>query len=93
MIVDENGDAKQQSVKEVGSDGKTSIVSGIATGTKLVSNGQLGVAAGQQVVTSDPSQSPGASPSPGESPSPGASPAPGASPHHRRRPQQQQQQP
>jgi hypothetical protein len=92
MIVDENGDAKQQSVKELGSDGKTSIVTGIANGTKLVSNGQLGVAAGQQVVNNDPSQSPGASPSPGESPSPGASPAPGASPHHRRRPQQQQTQ-
>jgi HlyD family secretion protein len=70
MIVDENGDAKQQSVKEVGSDGKTSIVTGIANGTKLVANGQLGVAAGQQVVNNNPSGSPGASPSPGPSKQP-----------------------
>ena len=59
MVVDANGDAKQQSVKELGSDGKTSIVTGIANGTELVSNGQLGIAAGQQVVKNDPSASPG----------------------------------
>jgi multidrug efflux pump subunit AcrA (membrane-fusion protein) len=59
MIVDANGDAKQQTVTELGSDGKTSIVTGIANGTRIVANGQLGIAAGQQVV---PSASPGASP-------------------------------
>ncbi|HTV91458.1 MAG TPA: efflux RND transporter periplasmic adaptor subunit [Verrucomicrobiae bacterium] len=64
MIVDANGDAKQQSVKELGSDGKTSIVTGIPNGTKLVSNGQLGIAAGQQVVNNDPSASPGPSKQP-----------------------------
>ncbi len=64
MVVDANGDAKQQSVKELGSDGKTSIVTGIQNGTELVSNGQLGIAAGQQVVTNDPSASPGPSKQP-----------------------------
>ena len=64
MVVDANGDAKQQSVKELGSDGKTSIVTGITNGTELVSNGQLGIAAGQQVVKSDPSASPGPSKQP-----------------------------
>jgi hypothetical protein len=59
MIVDANGDAKQQTVTELGSDGKTSIVTGIANGTRIVANGQLGIAAGQQVV---PSASPSASP-------------------------------
>ena len=59
MIVDANGDAKQQTVTELGSDGKTSIVTGIANGTRVVANGQLGIAAGQNVV---PSASPGASP-------------------------------
>jgi HlyD family secretion protein len=63
MIVDADGAAKQQSVTEVGSDGKTSIVNGIANGTQIVANGQLGIAAGQKVVNSDPS--PGASASPG----------------------------
>jgi HlyD family secretion protein len=70
MIVDENGDAKQQTVRELGSDGKTSIVTGIANGTKLVSNGQLGITAGEQVVNNNPSGSPGASPSPGPSKQP-----------------------
>jgi RND family efflux transporter MFP subunit len=64
MIVDENGDAKQQSVTELGSDGTTSIVTGIANGTQVVSNGQLGIAAGQQVVNDNPS----ASPSPSKQP-------------------------
>ncbi|HUN30164.1 MAG TPA: efflux RND transporter periplasmic adaptor subunit [Alphaproteobacteria bacterium] len=61
MVVDANGDAKQQSVKEIGSDGKTSIVTGIANGTALIANGQLGIAAGQHVV---PSASPGPSKQP-----------------------------
>ena len=71
MIVDENGDAKQQTVTELGSDGKTSIVTGIANGTKLVANGQLGIASGQQVVNTGASASPGAFASPGASASPG----------------------
>ena len=35
-------------LQELGSDGKTSIVTGIANGTTSDSNGQLGIAAGQQ---------------------------------------------
>ncbi len=49
MIVDADGTAKVQKVAELGSDGKTSVVSGIATGTKVVSNGQLGITPGQQI--------------------------------------------
>ena len=49
MIVDADGSAKVQKVAELGSDGKTSVVSGVANGTKVVSNGQLGVTPGQQI--------------------------------------------
>jgi hypothetical protein len=83
MIVDQDGDAKQQSVRELGSDGTTSIVTGVGKGAELVANGQLGVAEGQQIVNEDPSASPGASASPGTSP--------GASPGHRWHRAQQQQ--
>jgi multidrug efflux pump subunit AcrA (membrane-fusion protein) len=68
MVVGADGTAKQTTLRELASDGKTSIVSGISGGTKVVANGQLGITDGQQVVTLG-------------SPSPGASgaPAPGAS--------------
>ncbi len=59
MIVDANGNARQVSVREEGSDGKTSIVAGLASRTKVVSNGQLGLTAGQQI-----GATPSASPSP-----------------------------
>lgn len=49
MVVSADGTAKVQKVAELGSDGKTSIVSGIASGAKVVSNGQLGVTPGQQI--------------------------------------------
>jgi multidrug efflux pump subunit AcrA (membrane-fusion protein) len=49
MIVGSNGAAKQQQVRELGSDGKTSIVSGISAGTRVISNGQLGISAGEQI--------------------------------------------
>jgi hypothetical protein len=52
MVVDSSGVAKQQAVKEAGSDGKTSIVTGIARGTRVISNGQLGISAGQQIAGS-----------------------------------------
>jgi multidrug efflux pump subunit AcrA (membrane-fusion protein) len=65
MIVDGNGNAKTQSVQEKGNDGKTSIVTGLATGTKVISNGQLGITAGQKVAglagapkTADPGANP-----------------------------------
>jgi multidrug resistance efflux pump len=64
MIVDANDDAKQVSVKELGTDGKTSVVSGIAQGTKIVANGQLGLTDGESLANP-------ASPSPGASGSPG----------------------
>jgi multidrug efflux pump subunit AcrA (membrane-fusion protein) len=79
MVVDANGQAKQQSVRELGSNGTTSIVTGLGKGAQLVANGQLGVAEGQQIVNEDPSESPGASASPGASPG-----------HRWHRPQQQQ---
>lgn len=49
MIVGSNGTAKTQKVTERGTDGKTSIVTGIPGGTRVVSNGQLGIIAGQQI--------------------------------------------
>jgi HlyD family secretion protein len=41
--------AKTVHVKEVGSDGTTSIVSGLKAGTSVISNGQLGVTDGQSL--------------------------------------------
>jgi HlyD family secretion protein len=51
MIVGTNGTAKEQQVRELGSDGKTSIVSGLPAGTKVISNGQLGITAGEQIAS------------------------------------------
>jgi len=62
MVVAADGTAKLQSVKEKGNDGKTSVVTGIASGAKVISNGQLGITSGQQI------SGPGASPSPGNQP-------------------------
>jgi multidrug efflux pump subunit AcrA (membrane-fusion protein) len=64
MVVDSGGTAKQQRVTEKGNDGKTSVVTGLADGSHVISNGQLGITNGQQVV------GPGTSPSPGGSPGP-----------------------
>ncbi len=74
MVVASDGTAKQQTVKELGSNGTTSIVSGLSQGTQVVSNGQLGIASGQQVV-GQASGAPNASGAPDPSASPGASPA------------------
>ena len=41
--------AKTVHVKEVGSDGTTSIVTGLKAGTAVISNGQLGVSDGQSL--------------------------------------------
>jgi RND family efflux transporter MFP subunit len=49
MVVDASGDAKTQNVTERGSDGKTSIVTGLPAGTKVISSGQLGITNGEQV--------------------------------------------
>jgi len=62
MTVAADGTAKEQSVEELGSDGTTSIVTGIN---------------GEQVATTDTSPSPAASASPGSSASPGAGASPG----------------
>jgi multidrug efflux pump subunit AcrA (membrane-fusion protein) len=65
MTVDSNGAAKLQAVKEKGNDGKTSVVTGLSSGTTVISNGQLGITSGQQIA------GPGASPSPGSQSSAG----------------------
>lgn len=62
MTVDSNGTAKLQHVTEKGNDGKTSIVSGLADGTNVISNGQLGISNGQQISGSGASPSPGGQP-------------------------------
>jgi HlyD family secretion protein len=50
MVVQEPGDTvKTVKVAEVGSDGSTSIVSGLASGTRLVSNGQMSLGDGEKV--------------------------------------------
>jgi multidrug resistance efflux pump len=49
LIVGSDNKAATQNVKEVTSDGTTSIVTGVASGTKVISNGQLGITAGEQV--------------------------------------------
>jgi len=41
--------AKTVTVREIGSDGTTSIVTGVSAGTNVVANGQLGVADGQSL--------------------------------------------
>jgi HlyD family secretion protein len=57
MTVAADGTAKQAKVQERGSDGKTSVVTGIAQGTKVISNGQLGITPGQQIAN-QPSAAP-----------------------------------
>lgn len=54
MVVGGDGTAKVLRVQERGSDGKTSVVSGMSSGTKVVSNGQLGITPGQQVSGQSP---------------------------------------
>ncbi len=49
LVVNPDGTAKLVKVQERGSDGKTSVVTGIAQGTKVISNGQLGITPGQQI--------------------------------------------
>jgi multidrug resistance efflux pump len=49
IIEAKNGVAAQAKVSEVASDGKTSIVKGIPSGTAVVSNGQLGLTPGTQL--------------------------------------------
>jgi multidrug efflux pump subunit AcrA (membrane-fusion protein) len=49
MVVNPDGTAKLAKVQERGSDGKTSVLTGIAQGTKVISNGQLGITPGQQI--------------------------------------------
>jgi multidrug efflux pump subunit AcrA (membrane-fusion protein) len=41
--------AKTVKVRELGSDGTTSIVSGLKSGQAVISNGQLGLADGQSI--------------------------------------------
>lgn len=49
MIVDNQNVAEIASVNEIGTDGTTSVVSGIASGTRVVSNGMASVGVGERV--------------------------------------------
>jgi multidrug efflux pump subunit AcrA (membrane-fusion protein) len=49
VIVDANGTAKVANVKEIASDGTTSVVSGLASGETVVTDGQLGITSGQKL--------------------------------------------
>jgi HlyD family secretion protein len=59
LTVDGGGTARLQHVTELGNDGKTSVVRGLASGEHVISNGQLGISPGQKI-----SGSPSPSPSP-----------------------------
>lgn len=58
FVVDRNGTAQVAKVVEIASDATTSIVQGLAAGTIVISNGQLGITAGQPIDQSA-SSSPG----------------------------------
>jgi HlyD family secretion protein len=58
MTVGPDDTAKQQTVRELGSDGKTAVVTGLAAGTRVIVNGQLGITAGQKIATGSPSPGP-----------------------------------
>lgn len=49
MVVDAGGVARLAHVQEKGNDGKTSVVAGLPSRAHVVSNGQLGITAGEQV--------------------------------------------
>ncbi|HEV3092545.1 MAG TPA: efflux RND transporter periplasmic adaptor subunit [Candidatus Cybelea sp.] len=49
LTVGSDNTAKLAKVTERGSDGKTSVVAGLPAGTKVISNGQLGITPGQQL--------------------------------------------
>lgn len=49
IVVDRGGNAAVANVRELGTSGNTSIVSGIDEGTTVVSNGQLGITNGQKL--------------------------------------------
>lgn len=49
MIVQPDGTIKTVKVAEVGTDGSTSVVTGIGSGTRIVSNGQMSLGDGEKV--------------------------------------------
>ena len=49
LTVGQDGIVKTVAVREVGNDGTTSVVSGVASGTRVVSNGQSSVGDGERV--------------------------------------------
>ncbi|MBV8245738.1 MAG: efflux RND transporter periplasmic adaptor subunit [Candidatus Eremiobacteraeota bacterium] len=52
LMVVRGGAAHQLAVRELGSDGKMSVVSGVQAGQRVVRNGQMGISDGQQVAVS-----------------------------------------
>jgi HlyD family secretion protein len=49
LMIDKDGTAARTSVREVANDGTTSIVTGLKSGTTIISNGQLGITAGEDL--------------------------------------------
>ena len=49
VLAVENGTARTAKVTQVATNGTTSIVRGLSEGTKIVANGQLGIAPGQEI--------------------------------------------
>jgi multidrug efflux pump subunit AcrA (membrane-fusion protein) len=101
IMLDVNKTAKIQKVRELASDGTTSIVSGIPNGTVVVANGQLGLQAGASLAPARrgraasggtagadaTAESPGAEASamPGVGATPGAAGSPAAGAHRHHR--------
>jgi hypothetical protein len=49
MTVEPGGSVKTVKVTELGSDGTTSVVAGVPSGTRVVSNGQTSVGDGEKI--------------------------------------------
>jgi hypothetical protein len=49
VMIDKDGTATRSSVREIANDGTTSIVQGLKSGTTVISNGQLGITAGEDL--------------------------------------------
>jgi HlyD family secretion protein len=49
VMIDKDGTAARSSVREVANDGTTSIIEGLKSGTTVISNGQLGITAGEDL--------------------------------------------
>jgi multidrug efflux pump subunit AcrA (membrane-fusion protein) len=83
IMIAQGGVAKMTHVRELANDGTTSVVTGIAEGTRVIADGQLGLTDGQELNASGGRRRGGGLAPPG-APGESAGPAPSGSgrPHH-----------